>query len=204
MLHDATIKIAIMNKIKVASLIERIGNLLRAEERACGADLGLQSVHIQILGYLSQCNRYSDTPAAVTEYLGSTKGTTSQSINILEQKGFIIKRSDKADGRVVHLDLTDKGEQFVRNKFPSEQVKAALDSMDSKDSKQLTNLLTKFLIQLQKKNEGKLFGVCSTCRHFKRYGLGDTHQCGLTMEPLSEEESFQICREHESPTKIAV
>ena len=71
--------------------------------------------------------------------------------NILEQKGFIIKRSDKADGRVIHLDLTDKGEQFVKNEFPSEQVKLALDGMDSKDNKLLTNLLTKFLIQLQQK-----------------------------------------------------
>ncbi|MCI0482724.1 MAG: MarR family transcriptional regulator, partial [Candidatus Dadabacteria bacterium] len=68
---------------KIASLIERLGNLLRAEERAAGA--GLLPVHVRMLSYLSVCNRYSDTPAAVTEFAGATKGTSSQSIAVLER-----------------------------------------------------------------------------------------------------------------------
>ncbi len=188
--------ISSMDKARVASLIERIGNLLRSEERASGSDSGLQTVHVQILGYLSQCNRYSNTPAAVTEFIGSTKGTTSQSINILEKKGFINKRSDEEDGRVIHLDLSDKGERFIKNEFPPYEFKAALDGLNKNDTERLSQLLTKLLIQLQRKNNGKLFGVCHTCRHFKKFGLDDTHQCGLTLEPLSEKESYQICREH--------
>jgi DNA-binding MarR family transcriptional regulator len=157
-----------------------------------------------MLGYISQCNRYSDTPVAVTEFVGATKGTTSQSINILEKKGFLIKRPDKVDGRVIHLDLTDKGEYFVKNEFPPHEFRDALDGLNPDDRESLAILLTKLLIQLQRKNNGKLFGVCHTCKHFKKFGLEDTHQCGLTLEPLSEEESFQICREHEQPSTKAV
>ena len=96
---------------KIASLIERLGNLLRAGERSSGQ--GLLPVHVQMLSYLSVCNRYSDTPAAVTEFVGATKGTTSQSIGVLERKGYLRKRPDDGDGRVIHLSLTAKGKRFV-------------------------------------------------------------------------------------------
>lgn len=193
-----------MDKIRIASLIERIGNLLRSVERASGANSGLQSVHIRILSYLSQCNRYSNTPAGVTEFIGSTKGTTSQSINILEKRGFIDKRPDKEDGRVIHLELTAKGQSFIDDEFPPSEFKDALDTLNSSDADSLALLLTKLLIQFQQNNSGKLFGVCHTCNHFRKFALSNSHQCGLTLEPLSEEESLQICREYEEPAKKAV
>lgn len=186
-----------MNKVEIASLIERIGNLLRTQERASGSESGLQAVHVQILNYLSQCNRYSNTPAGVTEFIGATKGTISQSINILERKGFIKKEPDQEDRRIVHLELTDEGKSFIKQNFPPTEFCETLDIIDSKDSENLAQFLKAILIHLQRKNNGRLFGVCHTCKYFNKYGLGQTHQCGLTKEPLSEKESFQICREHE-------
>lgn len=193
-----------MKQVRIASLIERIGNLLRSEERALGAESGLQTVHVQILSYLSQCNRYSNTPAGVTEFVGSTKGTTSQSINILENKGFINKVPDKEDGRVVHLELTGKGETFIESNIPLAEFSDILDILDSDEAERLLKTLNKLLVQLQASNNGRLFGVCHTCSHFKKYGLGEIHQCGLTLEALSEKESYQICREHEVPSIKAV
>ena len=191
-----------MNKLKTALLLERIGNLLRSEERADGAAAGLQSVHVQILTYLSRCNRYSNTPAGVTEYLGTTKGTVSQSINILEERGFIEKRADENDGRVVRLLLTTEGRSFVEGSQPPSEFSGALDSFDPAELDSLSSMLTKFLTALQRRNKRKMFGVCHTCRHFRENGLGDKHQCGLTLEPLSEDDSLKICREHEAPESI--
>ena len=193
-----------MKKVRIASLIERIGNLLRSGERGLGAESGLQPVHIQILSYLSQCNRYSNTPAGVTEFIGSTKGTTSQSINILEKKGFIIKIPDKEDRRMIHLELTAKAKGIIDNTFPPKEFSKTLDELSAGDSELLFQLLTKLLVRIQYLNDGRVFGVCHTCRHFKKYGLGETHQCGLTQEPLSERESFQICREHQEPAQRAI
>lgn len=65
---------------RLYALLERIGNLLRAEERAAGLRHGPQPVHLQALRYVQSCNRYSNTPAALTEYLGLTKGTVSQTL----------------------------------------------------------------------------------------------------------------------------
>lgn len=186
-----------MNKIKTASLIERLGNLLRSKEREFGSASGLQSVHVQILFYLSQCNRYSNTPGGVTEFIGSTKGTISQSINLLETKEFIYKIPDNEDRRVIHLELTEKGREFIESQFPPDEFSNSLDIFNKEESEVLTKLLTKLLIHLQKRNNGRIFGVCNTCKYFNLKGLGRSHQCGLTQEPLSEDESQLICREYE-------
>lgn len=180
---------------KIASLIERLGNLMRAGERSSGQ--GLLPVHVQMLSYLSVCNRYSDTPAAVTEFIGTTKGTTSQSIGVLERKGCVRKRPDSDDGRVVHLSLTTKGRRFVESNFPPSEFAASIDDMKPADRDSLSRLLTGLLISLQRRNGGRTFGVCGTCRYFRKDALPGSHQCGLTLEPLSEDESVLICREHE-------
>lgn len=183
--------------VKIAYLIERLGNLLRTEQRSQGLTEGLQPVHIQMLGYLSLCNRYSDTPAGVTDFVGATKGTTSQSLGLLERKGYIRKKVDKKDGRVVHLELTARGKRFVETGFPPPDFVAALGETSAGKMAELSRLLTDLLVRLQRNNRSRMFGVCRTCRHFRKDGLGETHQCGLTLEPLTENESIKICREHE-------
>ncbi len=82
-----------MEKVDVFDLIERMAALIRSEERKKCTELGLQPVHLQVLDYLSRCNRYSDTPAALTNYLGMTRGTVSQTVLLLVKKGFIKKSS---------------------------------------------------------------------------------------------------------------
>lgn len=52
---------------------------------AFAAEEGLQLVHVEILQYLSVCNRYSDTTQTISEYLGQTKGSIFQSLGHLEE-----------------------------------------------------------------------------------------------------------------------
>ena len=59
-----------MENVGVFDLIERMAALLRSEERKKCTSLGLQTVHLQALNYVSRCNKYSDTPAALTNSLG--------------------------------------------------------------------------------------------------------------------------------------
>ena len=174
-------------------LLERITNLLRAEQREAGAEAGLQPVHLAALAYLARANRYSDTPAALTEYLGATKGTVSQSLGVLERKGLIRKRSDADDRRVTHLELTPDGEQAAAQ--PSERVQAALEGLSDDQRRRLEASLVEFLTALQRTQGGRRFGVCRTCRLFEQEG--DGFRCGLTGEPLSPVETGKRCREHE-------
>jgi MarR family transcriptional repressor of emrRAB len=176
-------------------LIERIGNLLRAEIRKAGIAFGLQPVHVQALYYLSQCNRYSDTPAAVTDYLGATKGTVSQSLQVLERKGYINKRADPHDRRVQHLGVSDEGRRALAKLLPPAIFQEAALRIPEGEYLDAGRVLTGLLRELQRSNRSRTFGVCMSCRFFR--SDGHTHHCGLTKEPLSRSDSEKICREHE-------
>src|SRR5690606_31089029 len=110
---------------RVRDLLERLGTLLRAEDRKLGAERGLQPIHLQVLRYLSACNRYSDTPGAVGEYFGLTKGTVSQSLLLLEDRGLLRRVPDEHDGRLVHLKLTARGRSAAVS-APGEPWEAAV------------------------------------------------------------------------------
>lgn len=170
---------------------------MRSNERSLGLEHGLQPVHVQVLSYLSLCNRHSNTPMSVTEFLGVTKGTVSQSVNVLERKGLITKSHDAKDGRVVHLNVTEAGRRFIESDYHQKDMLTTLEEMPYGDRQNLAELLTNLLIGLQHRNGGRMFAECPTCRHFRKYAFGDAHQCGLTLEPLSDEDSTKICREYE-------
>jgi DNA-binding MarR family transcriptional regulator len=172
-------------------LLERIGAVVRAEARAAGMEHGLQPVQLQALSYVARCNRYSDTPASLAEYLGVTKGTASQTLGVLERQGLVAKRADAKDRRLVRLELTRAGRSVVERIVPPPSLRGM-----SASSKRLESVLEDLLRALQRANGGRAFGVCRTCRHFQRGREGD-HRCGLTEEPLSTDDSTRICREHE-------
>ena len=56
-------------------LLERLSSLTRVWFRQHPLLADLQPIQLSALLYLARCNRYSNTPLAVTEYLGLTKGT---------------------------------------------------------------------------------------------------------------------------------
>ena len=184
-----------MNINFLYQLLERSSNLLRAEQRLAGKTFGLQEVHLQVLLYLSVCNRYSNTPIAVTDYLNATKGTISQSLKVLETKGYIYKQPDMNDKRVVHLILTEQGKKIIEQVIPPSIFVNAVKTMTEQQVEDLKVSLTLLLSSLQKAHQLRSFGVCKTCRFFTRDDNG--FRCGLTQESLSNYDASRICREHE-------
>ncbi len=176
---------------RLLELLERISNLLRAEERSAGALTGLPPVQVQALAYLARANRYSDTPQAVTEYLGVTKGTVSQSLMRLREKGYLRERVDASDARVLHLALSAKGRRLLVTLHPEALMDAALAEVP--DGGGLEQGLESLLRGMQRARGGKSFGVCADCRHHQR--KGSSALCGLTGEPLQNAEKDQLCRE---------
>lgn len=176
-------------------LLERLSNLVRAEERRSGRETGLQPVQLHVLEYLGRANRYSDTPAAVAEYLGLTKGTVSQTLITLEKRGLLERGVDPADRRVTRLSLTREGRNVVIRWSPPPALKRAIDALGTADRDGVTNGLTTLLRGVQAEAGVRGFGVCNSCRHFLTDGQGA--RCGLTQEPLPARQTRKICREHE-------
>lgn len=192
-----------MDIIIIQQLLERISNMIRTEMRTELIGRGLQPVQFEALYYLSICNRFSNTPKAVTEFLGLTKGTVSQTIKVLEIKGYVEKIADRNDKRITHLIMTKKGRQLLSDYFPSEKLLAACSDSEGGntefDPALLQQQLTLLLASIQKQHQYRSFGVCTSCKYHLNSNGG--YVCGLTQLPLTADDITLICVEHQPVTK---
>jgi MarR family transcriptional repressor of emrRAB len=176
-------------------VFERLAALLQQLVREDAARHGLLPVHLQVLGYLAQANRYSNIPIAVASYLGITRGTVSQTLAMLERKGLISRSNDDRHGRRVHLQLTAAGEEVLAGSWP--QRLDVLLAAGGVDLDELASQLRAVLGSLQRLNDRQAFGQCRECAHFlEERGI---HRCGLTGETLAVDQTIRICREWSDP-----
>jgi MarR family transcriptional regulator, negative regulator of the multidrug operon emrRAB len=171
--------------------LEKLAVLLQQSVRACAAQHGLLPVQFQALDYIARANRYSDFPVAVSEYLGTTRGTVSQTLAVLERRGLITKHRDAAHGKLVHLKVTQAGDAVLARAW-SGQLRSLLQE-DGVDPDDTMLALVPLLRALQKLNGNQAFGECQRCAHFQITTLG--YQCGLTGELLASEQIVKLCRE---------
>lgn len=176
-----------------ANLFERLARLIQGD--AYGA--GLKPVQWEALRYLARANRFSRTPSALTAYLGSTKGTVSQTLNALVRKGLVTKSADMNDRRVVYLSLTAEGQELL--KVDSlQRLRFAIGEISEESLPEFTANLERILYAHIARNKGRAFKQCRTCRYFRVTPGGPApYRCSALDEPLQEEESLQICAEQE-------
>jgi DNA-binding MarR family transcriptional regulator len=179
--------------IEAAHLIDRLDRLTRS-----GANIeGLNPAQWEALRYLARANRFSRTPAALADYLGSTRGTVSQTLIALEHKGFVGRTQSARDKRSVGLELTTQGETALKDD-PLLALARDLAAGAGRDISSLAETLREVLRRAVARNNGKAFGACHACQHFQRDVGGPSrapHRCGLLDEPLSESDSRAICVE---------
>ncbi|GFO72200.1 MarR family transcriptional regulator, negative regulator of the multidrug operon emrRAB [Bathymodiolus japonicus methanotrophic gill symbiont] len=187
-----------MPELTTLKLIERISTLLRAEQRKKYSALGLQPVHVQTLDYLASCNRFSDTPAAVTDYLGLTKGTVSQTLQVLVRKGYLEKQQDTVDKRIVHLKILTPGQELLKSITPFDVFTKAEQAIANKQFDSISAALYEALVALQNVNGTSNFGQCKNCITFSEQD--DHYYCLLMQQPLQQDDIEKICREYISVT----
>jgi DNA-binding MarR family transcriptional regulator len=180
------------NPLVLLELVERLGNLMRAESRRVGSDEQLQPVHVEALVYLSKANRYSNTPQALAEYIGITKGTVSQSLLLLDRRGLIERYQDDLDRRVVRLRLSQTGEQFLYDNQPQHAWQQATRNISPNRIRNAVSALREALTTLQQDNERSPFGSCQGCQHFERLSAR-AYRCGMMGDRLSGPETRRIC-----------
>ena len=109
---------------QVAVLIERLGRLLGNDAHASN----LQPVQWETLRFLDRANRFSRTSSALTAYLGTTKGTVSQTVKALEAKGLVRNRTNPKDRRRNQLSLSAKGKKRLAQD-PMEKMLEATETL---------------------------------------------------------------------------
>lgn len=182
--------------LRMADLIDRVS---RAVQRVQYTG-GLNPAQWEALRYIARANRYSRSPSAVAEYLGTTKGTVSQTLKALVHKGCMVRSSPAGDRRTVELVLTEAGAEMLEND-PLHRIGGAVREI----SDQLSGMnaaLGQLLRRLQAGSGFREFGLCGDCNRLCRERAqtepNGPHLCGLTGEALNREEVGQICVNFES------
>ena len=175
--------------------LERLARVMRAREH----EDGLNPAQWEALRYLSRANRFSNSPGALTRYLGATKGTVSQTVMALARKGFIAKSLREGGRKSLSLVLTDKGwDALARD--PWGQLAREADELGGKTRRRLQRGVTELLDRELARAGLRSFGVCTSCRFFRERGRSDDakgpHLCMAFEAPLSEAETSLICCEH--------
>jgi DNA-binding MarR family transcriptional regulator/ribosomal protein S14 len=184
---------------QLTPLLERLGALVHQSVRDDAARHGLLPIHVLVLGYLARANRYSDLPIAIAEYFGITRGTVSQSLAVLEDKGLLLKEPDGRHGKRIHLRLTRAGRAVLNDSW-TQRIEREL-TLPPSNAAALEESLRGVLMTLQRLNGQRPFGVCRQCAHFLCESR--SARCGLTGEPLATEQTLKICREWTAPAKDA-
>lgn len=173
----------------IAAVVERLGRLTRSLQQSHG----IKPAQWEALRYLARANEFSRSPGALAAFLGSTRGTVSQTLITLERKGLIVRRTNPRDRRGTALELTDAGRRLVAADPLMELEAAARDLPDAtRDS--LADGLMAFLRAVQRRNDFRTFGICPSCRFLEKADGG--YRCGLSGEALAPADASLICHVH--------
>jgi DNA-binding MarR family transcriptional regulator len=177
--------------LDVAATCERLGRLLVSDAHSAG----LLPVQWEALRYLSRANRFSRTLAALTAYLGLTKGTVSQTVKALEARTLVRKKRSTSDRRSNHLELTGRGKRLL-DSDPLLETVTAIEALPEATRDALAIGARELLSTRLTARGRQPFGICRDCVYFgRRHDDGKPHFCLLLKEPLSEADSGEICFE---------
>ncbi|MBY6068596.1 MarR family winged helix-turn-helix transcriptional regulator [Leisingera aquaemixtae] len=171
---------------EIASLLDRLSRLHGTGRRAAG----LNPAQASALDYLARANRFSRTPSAVADYLSATRGTISQTLKSLAAKGLAEEGPGGSDRRSRRYDLTPQGRAVA----DALDAKPPVDLPDRK-MEDVRDALRQLVRGMIKARGGRSFGLCRSCRHHRTSAQGA--HCALLDVPLQDEETTQICQEHE-------
>jgi DNA-binding MarR family transcriptional regulator len=169
--------------------LERLARLMRSASHT----EGLNAAQWEALRYLSRANSFSNSPGALTKYLGATKGTTSQTVLSLIKKGAIAKSLRGNDGRSVVLILTDLGWKIL-NLDPLLSLDKAIAKLGDKTSKRFSKGLSE-LLQIEANRQGEpSFGNCTGCGHASKE-QGE-FWCKMLNVNVSSDDAQKLCVYH--------
>ncbi len=171
--------------------LERLARLLRQ----AGHARGLNPVQWEALRYLARCNALSHSPGAMARYLGSTKGTVSQTVKALAAKGLLRKDVSGQDSRGVDLFLTEAG----RDLLADDQVltiQADIAALSDKTHRRFGRALDILLEQERLRHGEPSFGHCLTCKFYREASTGLAAHCMKVNASVSAAEAELICVEH--------
>jgi DNA-binding MarR family transcriptional regulator len=181
----------------VAELVEQLGHCACSEAFSAG----LNPAQWAALRFLERANRFSRTVSAFADYHGTTRGTASQTIRALVQKGFLRRLPDERDQRSFRLELTGHA-RAVLDADPLAGLVSAAATLPHAQCAVLAEGLRTMLERVQDQRARRSFGVCTSCRHLCALDdegeRGCASRCTFKNAILQDGELGKICIDYQS------
>ena len=172
---------------RVAELALQVGRAAYGESAAAG----FTPAQWTALRYFARANRFSRTISAFAEFHATTRGTASQTVKSLVQRGYLTRRPSERDGRSTDFALTERSRRLLVAD-PFEAVVRAVRDLPPGQRERTAAALRRILDNLAAERERPAVGVCALCGHLAPAGRG-SFRCGLLREPLAGPELEQLC-----------
>ena len=115
---------------------------------------------------VGDCGEGPRTPAELADAAGVTRATMTGLIDTLERDGFVKRKPDPNDRRMMSVLLTAKGERFLRDFLPGhfKSISKLMSPLTEAERKTLVRLLTKVQRQADELNPRTASAEATTAR----------------------------------------
>ena len=177
------------------SSAEETADLLLQLGRTAYADCagsGLTQAQWIAIRYFSRANRFSRTISGFAQFHATTRGTASQTVKMLVDKGYLVRTRSARDARSVRFDLTPEARRKLRED-PLQAVVRVAGRLSGQDRERMTRHLRDMLAELEQGCGQDATGMCRLCGHLDTGSGRDGAQCRLMQEPLKKNEFEELC-----------
>jgi DNA-binding MarR family transcriptional regulator len=177
---------------RIVELVDRLSRIAHTLQFSGG----LNPAQWEALRFVARANHRTCSPGALSEFMGTTKGTVSQTIKALEAKGLVRRGRVAGDGRAVRISITDAGSALL-GKDPLGAIHDALTTCSPEDRLQLVDGMERLVGAVQRSVGVAEFGPCTECEHYRPERCSETNslgcRCAVSGELFSALEIDKIC-----------
>lgn len=138
-----------MSDFPPADVLQKLGRTYRALLSTFDQAVGIPMPRWRILLALSICERVSQKQLA--RDLMMDPAALTRQIQAIEHKGFIVRETDPADKRIVHVALAPAGREMVAQALPqrTDFVRQVMQGLDEAQQRALEGMLDVLLDGLE-------------------------------------------------------
>lgn len=184
-----------MTDLRTAETADLLIQLGRAAYIDCSAG-GLTQAQWLALRFFSRANRFSRTISGFAQFHATTRGTASQTVKILVEKGYLIRTPSEKDARSIRFDLTAKAHKKMSDD-PLEAIVQVAGRLSPAERNRMNINLRSMLAGLRQGCRQPVSGVCRMCGHLDRGKDRQDACCRLMQEPLDDSEFDELCIRYE-------
>lgn len=183
---------------RIATGLHKIGLAMKQQSWQQANEEGLSATQGQILATLVASGPITGTE--LSEKLGVTLPTISDSVRVLVDKKLVTKSADPRHPRASLVTPTKRGAALgARARSWPEFLADAVASLSPEEQRAFYAGIVKMIRTLQEQGLVPLSGMCVTCTHFRpnvRAGAAP-HHCAFVDAPLAGDQLRIDCPEHE-------